>query len=58
MFHVLKTSVYRFDYYGRYWTLWTDEDNFWYYYLELVYKQKYQIWYIDISCNQDPSIPT
>ena len=36
-FHVLKTPVYRFDYYGRYRfdyygryrILWTDEDNFW-----------------------------
>ena len=29
MFHVLKTPVYRFDHYGRYRTLWTDENNFW-----------------------------
>ena len=28
-FHVLKTTVYRFDLYGRYWTLFTDDDNFW-----------------------------
>ena len=41
MFHVLKTPVYRFDYYGRYRILWTDEDNFWQCYLELVYKPKY-----------------
>ena len=27
--HVLKTPVYRFDLYGRYQTLWTDDDNFW-----------------------------
>ena len=30
MFHVLKTPVYRFDYYGSYRTLWSDEANFWY----------------------------
>ena len=28
MFHVLKIPVYRFDLYGRYRTLWTDDDNF------------------------------
>ena len=28
-FHVLKTPVYRFDLYGRYRTLQTDDDNFW-----------------------------
>ena len=28
-FHVLKTPVYRFDLYGRYQTLWTDDDKFW-----------------------------
>ena len=28
-FHVLKTPVYRFDLYGRYRTLFTDDDNFW-----------------------------
>ena len=27
-FHVLKTPVYRFDLYGRYETLLTDDDNF------------------------------
>ena len=27
-FHVLKPPVYRFDLYGRYQTLWTDDDNF------------------------------
>ena len=27
-FYVLKTPVYRFDYYGRYQLLSTDEDNF------------------------------
>ena len=26
--HVLKTPVYRFDLYGTYRTLWTDDDNF------------------------------
>ena len=30
-FHVLKITVYRFDLYGRYQTLWTDDDNFWHY---------------------------
>ena len=29
MFHVVKTPVYRFDLYGRYRTLWTDDENFW-----------------------------
>ena len=29
--------------YGTYRILWTDEDNFWWCYLELVYKPKYQI---------------
>ena len=29
-FHVLKTPVYRFDLHGRYQTLWTDDDNFFY----------------------------
>ena len=29
MFHVLKTTVYGFDLYEKYHTLWTDEDNFW-----------------------------
>ena len=47
-FHVLKTPVYRFDLDGRYQTLWTDDDNFWQCYLELVYKPKCQI-----SCNSD-----
>ena len=27
-FHVLKTTVYRFDIYGKYRTLWTLDDNF------------------------------
>ena len=27
-FHVLKTPVHRFDLYGRYRTLWTDDDHF------------------------------
>ena len=36
-FHVVKTPVYRLDLYGRYQTLWTDDDCFWWYYLELVY---------------------
>ena len=26
---VLKTPAYRFDLYGRYQTLWIDDDNFW-----------------------------
>ena len=57
-FHVLKTPVYRFDLYGRHRTLWTDDDNFWYCYLELVYKPKYQIWSnSDVPRGQDPSIP-
>ena len=43
-FHAPKSPVYRFDYYGRYQTLWTDEDNFWWCYLELVYKPKYKNW--------------
>ena len=29
------------DLYGRYQTLWTDDDNFWKSYLALVYKPKY-----------------
>ena len=28
-FHVLKTPIYRFNYYEMYRALWTDEDNFW-----------------------------
>ena len=36
MFHLVKTPVYWFDLYGRYRNLWTDDDNFWYCYLELV----------------------
>ena len=28
-FHVPKIPVYGFGYYGRYRTMWTDEDNFW-----------------------------
>ena len=57
-FHVPKTSVYQFDLYGRYRllrtdhekkngsnrTLWTDQDNFWLSYLELVHRPKYQNW--------------
>ena len=55
-FHVLKTPVYRIDLYGRHRTLWTDDDIFWWYYLELVYKPKYQIWYeSDVPCAQDIS---
>ena len=58
MFYVPKTRVYRFDLYGRYRILWTDKDNFWKYYLELVYKPKYKIWCeSDVLCAQDPSIP-
>ena len=50
-FHVLKTPVYRFDLYGRYRTLWTDDDNFWWCYLELAYKPKYYFWYeSDVQC--------
>ena len=57
MFHVVKTPVYRFDLYGRYQSLWTDDDNFWFFYLELVYKPKYQIWCeSDVPYAQDPSL--
>ena len=38
MFQILKTPVYGFDLYGRYRSLWTDENNFWLCYLKLVYK--------------------
>ena len=56
-FHVFKTPVYLFDLYGRYQTLWTDDDNFWKCYLELVFKPTYQIWCeSDVPCGQDPSI--
>ena len=52
-FHVLKTTVYRFDLYGRYRTLWTNDDNFWQCYLELVYKPKHLIWCAsDVPCTQ------
>ena len=55
-YHVLKTPVYRFDLYGRYQTLWTDEQNFWYCYLELEYKPKYQVQCeSDVPCVQEPS---
>ena len=55
-FHVLKTTVYRFDLYGKYRTLCADDDNFWQCYLELVYKPIYQIWCEwDVKCAQDPS---
>ena len=55
---MVKTPVYRFDLYGRYQTLWTDDDYFWNCYLELVYKPKYQIWCAsDVPCAQDPSLP-
>ena len=55
-FHVLKTPVYLFDLYGRYRTLFTDDDNFWQCYSELVYKPKYQIWCeADVPYAQDPS---
>ena len=40
-FHVLKPTVYRFNLYGRQQTVWTDNDNFWYCYLELAYTPKY-----------------
>ena len=56
--HIFKTTAYRFVLYGGYQTLWTDYDNFWYSYLELVYKPKYQIWCeSDFSCAQDTSLP-
>ena len=42
-FYVPKIPVQRFDYYGSYRILWTDEDDFWQCYLELVYTPKYQI---------------
>ena len=55
-FQVLKTPVYRFGLYGRYQTLWTDDDNFWQCYLELVYKPKYEIWCeSEVPCAQDHS---
>ena len=54
-FYVPKTPVCLFNYYG---TLWIDEDNFYQYYLELVYKAKHQIWCeSDIPCPQDPNMP-
>ena len=57
-FHVLKTPLYRFDLYGKYRILWTDDDNFWQCCLELVYKPNYQIWCkSSIPCAQDPSLP-
>ena len=55
---MLKTPVYRFDLYGRYRTLWTDDDTFWWCSSELVYKPKYQIWCeSDVPCAQDLSLP-
>ena len=58
MFHVVKTPVQRFDLYGRYRTLQTDDDNFWQCYLEQVYKVKYQIWCEShVPCAEDPSLP-
>ena len=57
-FHELKTPVYRFGLYGRHRTLFTDDDDFWRCYLELVYKPKYQIWCnSDVPGAQDPSLP-
>ena len=57
-FYQPKTPVYHFDLYGRYRTLWADEDNFWQYYLELLYTPKYQIWCeSDFVWAQDPGIP-
>ena len=57
-FHELKIPVYRFDLYERYRILWADEANFWYCYLNLVYKPKYHIWCkSDVPCVQEPSIP-
>ena len=56
-FYVLKTAVYRFDLYGRYQTLCPDDDCFWWYYLELVYKAKYQNWCdSDVPCTLDSSL--
>ena len=58
MLHVLKSAVYRPDLYGRYRTLWTLDDIFWQWCLELAYKPKYEIWcQSDIACAQVPSIP-
>ena len=54
-FYMPKTSVYRLGLYGRYRTLWTDEHNFCYGYLELVQKPKYQSWCeADVPCAEDP----
>ena len=39
--HLLKAPVYRVDLYGRYQTLWTDDDNFGQCHLDLAYKPKY-----------------
>ena len=51
-FHVLKTPVY-----GRYRALWTDDDNFWLCYLEVVYKPEYEIWCAQlVTSAQDPSL--
>ena len=47
-------TFFRFDLYERYQTLSTDDDNFQQFYLELVYKPKYQIWCeSDVPCAQD-----
>ena len=56
-FHVLKTPVYRFELYGRYRTMYTDDGYFWQCYLELVYKPKFQIWReSDVPRTQEPSL--
>ena len=55
--HLLSTTVYRFDLYGRYQTLWIDDDNFSQPYLELAYKPTYQFWCESgVPCTQDPSL--
>ena len=48
-FHVPKIPVYGFNYYGRYRTLCTDEDNFWQCYLEVTYNPKYHLVRIGLS---------
>ena len=52
------TVIFCFDLYGRYRTLWTDDDNFLLCSLELVNKPKYQIWCeSDVPCAHSPSLP-
>ena len=58
MFHMVKIPVYRIDLYGGHRTLCTDDDYFWWYYLEVEYKPKYQIWCeSDFPCTQDNILP-